>query len=64
MNKHRALNQELRYVEQKIVEKQNEIDHVYTKDALEKDSALLEQFIREELDLQKEEEDVFILIQE
>lgn len=51
-------------MEKKIVEKQEEIDKVYTKAALEKDSNLREQFIREELDLQKPNEDVFIIVTE
>lgn len=64
LKKHRELNREIKYVERKIVEKQKEIDKVYTKAALEKDSNLREQFIREELDLQKTNEDVFIIVTE
>lgn len=64
LRKHRELNREIKYVEEKIVEKQKEIDKVYTKAALDKDSNLREQFIREELDLQKPNEDVFIIVNE
>ena len=64
MKKHRDLNRQIADLEAKIENASNQINDQYVLDELKDNSELLEKFAREELYLQKEDEDVFIIINE
>jgi len=61
---HRELNRKIDNLEKKITDTKNQIGNVYTFDQLNSDSVLLEQYAREQLNMHKEDEDIFILIYE
>lgn len=61
---HRELNKKIENLERKISHTKNQIGNVYTFDQLYADSALLEKYVREQLNMHKEKEDVFIIVHE
>lgn len=64
LKKHRDLNRQIADLEAKIENASNQINDQYVLDELKDNPELLEKFAREELYLQKEDEDVFIIINE
>lgn len=61
---HRELNRKIDNLENKITHTKNQVGNVHTFDEINSDSALLEQYAREQLNMHKENEDVFILVHE
>ncbi len=61
---HRELNRKIDNLENKITHTKNQVGNVHTFDEINSDSALLEQYAREQLNMHKENEDVFILVRE
>jgi len=64
LKKHRELNRQITDLEMKIENASNQINDQYVLDELKNNPELLEKFAREELYLQKEGEDVFIILNE
>ena len=62
--KHRDLNRQISDWESKINKTHNLINNQYASDAMTNNPELLEKFAREELNLQKADEDVFIILNE
>lgn len=63
-NTHRSLNRKINNLENKITYTKNQIGNIYTFDQLNNDSTLLEKYAREQLNMHKEDEDVFIIVHE
>ncbi len=61
---HHELNKKIQNLEEKIVYTKNQVGNVYTFDQLNADSVLLEKYARENLNMHRKNEDVFILIHE
>ncbi|MBQ3851352.1 MAG: septum formation initiator family protein [Bacteroidales bacterium] len=61
---HRELNRKIDNLENKITHTKNQVGNVHTFDEINSDSVLLEQYAREQLNMHKENEDVFILVHE
>lgn len=61
---HRELNRKIDNLENKITHTKNQVGNVHTFDEINSDSVLLEQYAREQLNMHKENEDVFILVRE
>ncbi len=61
---HRELNKKIQNLEEKIVYTKNQVGNVYTFEQLNTDSVLLEKYARENLNMHRKNEDVFILIHE
>ena len=61
---HRELNRKIDNLENKITHTKNQVGNVHTFDEINSDSLLLEQYAREQLNMHKENEDVFILVHE
>lgn len=61
---HRELNRKIENLNDKIIYTKNQVGNVYTFEQLSSDSALLEKYAREQLNMHKSDEDVFILIHE
>jgi len=61
---HMELNRKIANLEKKIVNTQHQVSNEYTYDQLMADSVLLEKYAREQLNMHKADEDVFILIYE
>jgi cell division protein FtsB len=61
---HRELNRKIDNLENKITHTKNQVGNVHTFEQINSDSALLEQYAREQLNMHKENEDVFILVRE
>lgn len=61
---HRSLNRKINNLENKITYTKNQIGNIYTFDQLNADSTLLEKYAREQLNMHKEDEDVFIIVHE
>ncbi len=61
---HRSLNRKINNLENKITYTKNQVGNIYTFEQLNADSNLLEKYAREQLNMHKEDEDVFILIHE
>jgi len=61
---HRELNRKIENLNDKIIYTKNQVGNVYTFDQLSSDSVLLEKYAREQLNMHKNDEDVFILIYE
>lgn len=61
---HRSLNRKIDNLENKITHTKNQVGNVYTFDQLNSDSTLLEKYAREQLNMHKENEDVFIIVYE
>ena len=64
LSKHIELNREIRGLEKNIAETKNRIDNHYTYEELKSNDKLLEQYAREQLNMQKENEDVFVIVYE
>ena len=61
---HRELNRKIDNLENKITHTKNQVGNVHTFEQINSDSTLLEQYAREQLNMHKENEDVFILVRE
>ena len=61
---HRDLNRKVSNLEQKIANTKNQVGNVYTYEQLIADSALLEKYGREQLNMHRPEEDVFVILYE
>ena len=60
--KHRELNLKIKHLDENIAKTKNQINNSYTFEQLENDTAgKLEKYAREQLNLQKEDEDVFVV---
>jgi cell division protein FtsB len=63
--KHRELNKKLKQLDENIAKTKNQINNTYTFEQLENDTAgKLEQYAREQLNLQKPDEDVYVVVYE
>jgi len=62
--RHRELNQKITDSELRIEKANNRTNNSYNHDELKNNPELLEKFAREERNLQKENEDVFIIVNE
>lgn len=61
---HRYLNRKISNLEEKIVNTKNQVGNIYTYEQLMADSALLEKYGREQLNMHKPNEDVFVILYE
>ena len=64
LSKRRELDKKIDNLEKSITETKNKIENNYSYDQLKKDSSKLEQYGREKLNMQKADEDVFIVVYE
>jgi len=63
--KHRELNQKIKHLDKNIAKTKNQINNTYTFEQLENDTAgKLEKYAREQLNLQRDNEDVFVVTYE
>jgi len=63
--KHRELNLKIKQLDENIANTKNQINNTYTFEQLENDTAgKLEKYAREQLNLQKADEDVFVVVYE
>ena len=60
--KHRGLNEQIKNLDKNIANVKNQISNDYTFEEMKNDSNLIEQYAREQLNLQKNDEDVFIVV--
>lgn len=61
---HRDLNRKISNLEEKITNTKNQVGNVYTYEQLVGDSALLEKYGREQLNMHKPDEDIFVVLHE
>ncbi|MBP5564064.1 MAG: septum formation initiator family protein [Bacteroidales bacterium] len=61
---HRDLNRKIENLEDKISNTKNQVGNIYTYEQLMADSALLEKYGREQLNMHRPEEDVFVILHE
>ncbi len=61
---HKDLNRKITNLEKKIVNTKHQVSNEYTYEQLISDTVLLEKYAREQLNMHKADEDVFILIYE
>lgn len=61
---HRDLNRKISNLEDKIANTKNQVGNVYTFEQLMEDSVLLERYGREQLNMHKPNEDVFVILYE
>ena len=61
---HRDLNRKIENLEDKIANTKNQVGNIYTYEQLMADSALLEKYGREQLNMHRPEEDVFVILHE
>lgn len=61
---HRDLNRKITNLEERITNTKNQVGNVYTYEQLIADSALLEKYGREQLNMHKPNEDVFVILHE
>ncbi|HHT52128.1 MAG: hypothetical protein PHR19_06020 [Bacteroidales bacterium] len=61
---HAELNKKTKYLQNNITKAKNQVNNSYTFQELRTDSFLLEKYTREQLNWQKEDEDVFIFVYE
>ncbi len=61
---HRDLNRKITNLENKITNTKNQVGNVYTYEQLVEDSVLLEKYGREQLNMHRPEEDVFVILYE
>lgn len=61
---HRDLNRKIENLEDKISNTKNQVGNIYTYEQLMADSALLEKYGREQLNMHRLEEDVFVILHE
>ena len=64
LSKRRALDKKIDNLEKSITDTKNKIENNYSYDQLRNDSNKLEQYGRENLNMQKKDEDVFIVVYE
>lgn len=64
LQKRRELDKKIDNLEKSITDTKNKIENNYSYDQLKKDSSKLEQYGRENLNMQKKDEDVFIVVYE
>jgi cell division protein FtsL len=64
LRKRRELDKKIDNLEKSITDTKNKIENNYSYDQLKKDSSKLEQYGRENLNMQKKDEDVFIVVYE
>lgn len=62
--KHKELNKKIKNLQTSITDTKNKIENNYSYDQLKSDSSKLEQYGREKLNMQKANEDVFIVVYE
>ena len=63
--KHRELNLKIKQLDENIANAKNQINNTYTFEQLENDTAgKLEQYAREQLNLQRADEEVFVVVYE
>ncbi|MCL2290145.1 MAG: septum formation initiator family protein [Bacteroidetes bacterium] len=63
--RHRELNVKMKQLDENIAKTKNQINNTYTFEQLENDTAgKLEKYAREQLNLQKPDEDVFVIVYE
>jgi cell division protein FtsB len=60
--RHRELNRKIKYLDQSIVKAKNQVNNTYTFEELRNDTTLVEKYVREQLNWQKPNEDVFIFV--
>ena len=63
-SKHRELNQKIKNLETMIYKTKNQINNTYSFDEMKRNPALLEQYAREQMNMHKDDEDVFLLVYE
>lgn len=61
---HRELNKKMKYLDVSIVNAKNQVNNTYTFEELRSDSTLLEKYVREQMNWQKTNEDVFVFVYE
>ncbi len=61
---HRDLNRKIENLEDKISNTKNQVGNIYTYEQLMADSALLEKYGREQLNMHRPDEDVFVILHE
>ena len=61
---HKDLNRKISNLEDKISNTKNQVGNVYTYEQLMADSVLLEKYGREQLNMHKPNEDVFVILHE
>ena len=61
---HRDLNRKISNLEERITNTKNQVGNVYTYEQLIADSVLLEKYGREQLNMHKPNEDVFVILHE
>lgn len=64
LRKRRELDKKIKNLEKSITDTKNKIENNYSYDQLRSDSNKLEQYGRENLNMQKADEDVFIVVYE
>ena len=64
LSKRRELDKKIDNLEKSITDTKNKIENNYSYDQLKSDSSKLEQYGREKLNMQKKDEDVFIVVYE
>lgn len=64
LRKRRELDKKIENLEKSITDTKNKIENNYSYDQLKNDSSKLEQYGRENLNMQKKDEDVFIVVYE
>jgi cell division protein FtsB len=63
-SKHRELSQKIKNLEAMIFKTKNQIKNTYSFDELKRNPVLLEQYAREQMNMMKSDEDVFLLVYE
>ena len=61
---HRNLNRKIENLEEKIANTKNQVGNIYTYEQLMADSVLLEKYGREQLNMHRPDEDVFVILHE
>ena len=65
LKKHRELNVKIKQLDENIAAAKNQINNIYTFEQLESDTGgILEKYAREQLQLQRANEDVFVVVYE
>jgi len=63
--RHKELDLQIKQLDENIANAKNQINNTYTYEQLENDtSGILEKYAREQLNLQKPDEDVFVIMYE
>ena len=61
IRRHRQLNQQTKTLEQEIAKVEHLTDNTYTYEEISKSPKRLEQYVRENMKMQRPEEDVFVI---